>query len=202
MRGLYVITPTTMTDPDVLFRQVSQALDGGASLVQFRHKSGDADLHARLAEAVLKACQGYRTPAIMNDSIERAQSLGFDGVHLGQTDGSIEDARRHLGPSAIIGRTCHDSADLMHDAVRAGATYCAFGRLFHSQTKPDAVGLRFDALAELAHACRVPVVAIGGITRDNAPDVLAQGVDMLAVSGAVFNQADVGQAASHFRSLF
>lgn len=202
MRGLYVITPTTITDPEAMYRQVSEALEGGAILVQFRHKLADADRHARLAESVLKACKDYRTPAIMNDSIQQAQSLGFDGVHLGQTDGSIEEARQQLGPTAIIGRTCHDSAELMQEAVAAGASYCAFGRLFDSNTKPDASGLSLDTLANLVRACPVPVVAIGGITLDNAPDVLAQGVDMLAVSGAVFHQADVGQAASHFRSLF
>jgi thiamine-phosphate pyrophosphorylase len=185
-----------------MYRQVHEAIQGGAVLVQFRHKDADAACHKRLAESVLTACQQNRTPAIMNDSIQQAQALGFDGVHLGQTDGSIEAARQQLGPDAIIGRTCHDSYELMQEAVFAGASYCAFGRLFQSETKPDASGLSLDALAHLVSACKVPVVAIGGITLDNAPEVLAQGVDMLAVSGAVFQKDDVGQAASHFRSLF
>lgn len=202
MRGLYVITPSTITDPELMYRQVHEAIQGGAVLVQFRHKGADAACHKRLAESVLTACQQNRTPAIMNDSIQQAQLLGFDGVHLGQTDGSIEAARQQLGPDAIIGRTCHDSAKLMQEAVLDGASYCAFGRLFQSETKPDASGLSLDALAHLVSACKVPVVAIGGITLDNAPEVLAQGVDMLAVSGAVFQKDDVGQAASHFRSLF
>ncbi len=202
MRGLYVITPSTITDPELMYRQVHEAIQGGAVLVQFRHKGADAARHKRLAESVLTACQQNRTPAIMNDSIQQAQALGFDGVHLGQTDGSIEAARQQLGPDAIIGRTCHDSYELMQEAVFAGASYCAFGRLFQSETKPDASGLSLDALAHLVSACKVPVVAIGGITLDNAPEVLAQGVDMLAVSGAVFQKDDVGQAASHFRSLF
>jgi thiamine-phosphate pyrophosphorylase len=202
MRGLYVITLSTITDPELMYRQVHEAIQGGAVLVQFRHKGADAARHKRLAESVLTACQQNRTPAIMNDSIQQAQALGFDGVHLGQTDGSIEAARQQLGPDAIIGRTCHDSYELMQEAVFAGASYCAFGRLFQSETKPDASGLSLDALAHLVSACKVPVVAIGGITLDNAPEVLAQGVDMLAVSGAVFQKDDVGQAASHFRSLF
>jgi len=96
MRGLYVITPSTITDPELMYRQVHEAIQGGAVLVQFRHKGADAACHKRLAESVLTACQQNRTPAIMNDSIQQAQLLGFDGVHLGQTDGP---SKRHVNSS-------------------------------------------------------------------------------------------------------
>ena len=202
MRGLYVITPDSITDPETMYRRVSEAVECGAMWVQFRHKGDDSDLRNRLAEAALKACQASGALAIMNDSAEQARALGFDGVHLGQQDGAIETARQQLGDTAIIGRTCHDSAALMQEAVLAGADYCAFGRLYDSKTKPNASGLGLHLLAELVKACTVPTVAIGGINLNNAPQVLAQGVDILAVSGAVFDQTDVGQAASQFRSLF
>ena len=129
MRGLYVITDTSVTDPDLLYRQVGEAIDGGASIVQFRHKTEDKGLYHALAEAVLASCRQHGGPCLINDNALIAQTLGADGAHLGQTDGSLSEARVNLGPGAILGRTCHDSRSLMREAVRDGATYCAFGRL-------------------------------------------------------------------------
>ena len=122
--------------------------------------------------------------------------------HLGQKDESLASAREALGPGAIIGRTCHDSTKLMERAVREGATYCAFGRLFKSETKPTASGLSLAKLSELVAACPVPVVAIGGINADNATQVLDTGVSMLAVSGAVFKRNTSGRRRAVFLNYF
>jgi thiamine-phosphate pyrophosphorylase len=202
MRGLYVITDASIADPDLLYRQVSEAIDGGASLVQFRHKTDDQGLYLALAEGVVESCHQYGVPCLINDNAHIVQALGADGAHLGQNDGSLREARTELGAEAILGRTCHDSKQLMEEAVADGATYCAFGRLFESDTKPSASGLSLNQLGTLVQQCPLPVVAIGGITADNGRQVLDTGVSMLAVSGAVFRTKDIGEAARRLTELF
>jgi thiamine-phosphate pyrophosphorylase len=202
MRGLYVITDASIADPDLLYQQVSEAIDGGASLVQFRHKTDDEGLYLSLAEAVVESCQQNGTPCLINDNARIVQTVGAQGVHLGQTDGSLSEVRKDLGADVILGRTCHDSRELMEEAVADGATYCAFGRLFESNTKPAASGLSLRQLGVLVGECPIPVVAIGGITADNGRQVLDTGVSMLAVSGAVFRAKDIGEAARRLTELF
>ena len=202
MRGLYVITDASIADPDLLYRQVSEAIDGGASLVQFRHKTDDQGLYLALAKGVVESCHQYGAPCLINDNAHIVQALGADGAHLGQNDGSLREARTELGAEAIIGRTCHNSKQLMKEAVADGATYCAFGRLFESNTKPSASGLSLNQLGTLVQQCPLPVVAIGGITADNGRQVLDTGVSMLAVSGAVFRSKDIGEAARRLTELF
>jgi thiamine-phosphate pyrophosphorylase len=202
MRGLYVITDASIADADLLYRQVSEAIDGGASLVQFRHKIDDQGLYLALAEAVVESSHQHGVPCLINDNAHIAQVLGADGAHLGQNDGSLREVRTELGTEAIIGRTCHDSRQLMEEAVADGATYCAFGRLFESDTKPSARGLSLNQLGTLVQQCPLPVVAIGGITADNGRQVLDTGVSMLAVSGAVFRTKDIGEAARRLTELF
>lgn len=202
MRGLYVITPAHETDPKQLENAVRAAIAGGAAWVQFRHKGADTDLALELGQATLAACEATQTPLLVNDHIALALQLNCQGVHLGQNDGAIEDARLRLGPKAIIGRTCHDSAAFMQDAVKAGASYCAFGRLFSSSTKPDAPGLSLARLAQLVTSCPLPVVAIGGINANNAESVLATGTAALAVSGAVFDAPDIAEAAYRLAKYF
>ena len=202
MRGLYVITDASIADPDLLYRQVSEAIDGGASLVQFRHKTDDQGLYLALAGAVVESSHQHGVPCLINDNAHIAKALGADGAHLGQTDGSLIEALKELGAEAILGRTCHDSRQLMEEAVADGATYCAFGRLFESNTKPSASGLSLNQLGTLVQLCPLPVVAIGGITADNGRQVLDTGVSMLAVSGAVFRTKDIGEAARRLTELF
>jgi len=201
MRGLYVITPANLTDPDDLAAAISAAIAGGAAWVQLRYKGSDQGLAHALTEAAMSACKTNDTPLLINDHIALAHTHAAAGVHLGQTDGSIAEARTRLGPLAVIGSTCHDSETLMQNAVAEGATYCAFGRLFSSSTKPDASGLSLSRLATLVTRCPLPVVAIGGINASNAESVLATGVSALAVSGAVFDAPDVSEAAYQLAQL-
>ncbi len=202
MQGLYVITPASASCPDRLADAVEKALQGGASVVQFRHKSPDWALKKTLAEATLEVCRRHGVCFLINDSTQLAAEIGADGVHLGQTDGSLIEARAQLGAHAVIGRTCHDSKALMKAAVSEGATYCAFGRLFPSHTKPDASALSLTALADLVTATPCPVVAIGGIDANNAAPVIQTGVSAIAVSGAVFEAPDIRAAAQALATLF
>ena len=202
MRGLYVVTDASITDPELLYRQVDEAVAGGSRLVQFRHKTTDAGLYLALAEAVLEACRRNFTPCLINDQVSIAKVLAADGAHLGQGDGSLLDARQTLGPHAVLGRTCHCSQEFMDQAVADGASYCAFGRLFDSDTKPQASGLSLHQLKVLVSQCAIPTVAIGGITLDNGRQILDTGVAMLAVSGAVFRAKEIGEAARRLSELF
>ncbi len=202
MHGLYAITDASVMDPEVLYRQVRECIDGGASYIQFRHKNPDIELQHALADAVNEACRSQATPLLINDDPELALNIGSAGVHLGQSDGSLTDSRIILGKSAIIGRTCHDSPALMEKAVTDGASYCAFGRLFQSQTKPNAPVISLDVLSQLAKQCTIPIVAIGGITCDNGRAVLDTGVAMLAVCGAIFHKRDIGEASRCLAELF
>ncbi|MCH1449712.1 MAG: thiamine phosphate synthase [Litoricolaceae bacterium] len=202
MQGLYVVTDASITDPELLYRQVDDAVGGGSQLVQFRHKTIDSGLYLTLAEAVLEACRRNFTPCLINDQVTIAKVLEADGAHLGQGDGSLLDARQSLGPNALLGRTCHGSQELMEQAVADGASYCAFGRLFESDTKPQASGLSLNQLKDLVSQCAIPTVAIGGITLDNGRQILDTGVAMLAVSGAVFRAKEIGEAARRLSELF
>lgn len=202
MHGLYVITPASIDCPDRLQHLVSEALEGGAQTVQFRHKGNDFANKLKLAEATFEVCRAHHIPLLINDDARLAHRLKADGVHLGQEDGPIADARALLGPNALIGRTCHGSMALMRQAVSDGANYCAFGRLFASHTKPNASALSLEALARLVSATPCPVVAIGGIDASNAQQVLQTGVSAIAVSGAVFSAPDVKAAAYALSSLF
>ena len=202
MQGLYVVTDASITDPELLYRQVDEAVAGGSQLVQFRHKTIDSGLYLALAEAVLEACRRNFTPCLINDQVTIAKVLEADGAHLGQGDGSLLDARQSLGPNALLGRTCHGSQELMEQAVADGASYCAFGRLFESDTKPQASGLSLNQLKDLVPQCAIPTVAIGGITLDNGRQILDTGVAMLAVSGALFRAKEIGEAARRLSELF
>lgn len=201
MHGLYLITPADADDPDQLARDLDLALGGGASWIQFRFKGTDNGLRQALGAAVADTCTLHRVPLIVNDDPILAKDLGATGVHLGQQDGAIATSRGVLGNHVMVGRTCHGSLSLMRQAVAEGADYCAFGRMFDSTTKPDAPGVTLEALADLVRNTPIPTVAIGGITLQNAPSVLATGVNALAVSGAVFKAQDIFQTAVNFATL-
>jgi len=182
---LYLISPldVTGTFPDRLAR----ALDAGpVAAFQFRVKDVDQHEAAKIAEPLLRICADRDVAFIVNDSIALAKRLGADGVHLGQDDGDVEDARRMLGPSAQIGVTCHASRHLAMEAGEAGADYVAFGSFYPTTTKVVKHHADPVILSWWATMFEVPCVAIGGITPANAAPLVAAGADFLAVSGAVW----------------
>lgn len=198
-RGLYAIYDRTTLDTDA-FDRVKAVLAGGACWLQYRDKrpaAPDNALVARLRD--LTHAHGARL--IVNDDWPLARASGADGVHLGQSDGSVGDARSALGETAIIGVSCSNDIDRARDAVAEGASYVSFGRFFASATKPDAPPAALSSLAP-ARTLGVPVVAIGGIDRHNARQVIAAGADLIAVSGALFQADDSGAAARQLASLF
>jgi thiamine-phosphate pyrophosphorylase len=194
---LYLISPLDVGGafPDRLAR----ALDAGpVAAFQFRVKDLAEHDAARLAEPLLRICADREVAFIVNDSVSLAKRLGADGVHLGQDDGTVADARARLGKAAQIGVTCHSSRHLAMEAGEAGADYVAFGAFFPSSTKDTKHVAEVDLLAWWSRLFELPCVAIGGITAENCAPLVAAGADFLAVSHAVWG----GDEAAGVRALY
>lgn len=198
-RGLYLITPD-QEDPSHLLERVLPVLPF-ASCLQLRNKQlGVRALHD-VAMCLRDACRDTGAAFIINDDPRLARDVGADGVHLGQHDGAIADARTLLGNHAIIGASCYDDLERAQHAVSAGAGYIAFGAFFPSPTKPAAP--RADiALLGASAGLGVPRVAIGGISPDNARALVAAGADLVAVISGVFDAPDPIAAARTYLSCF
>ncbi|MGF7153044.1 thiamine phosphate synthase [Novosphingobium gossypii] len=183
---LYLISPLDVGG--AFADRLARALDAGeVAAFQFRVKDVDQHEAARLAEPLQKICADRGTAFIVNDSIGLAKRLGADGVHLGQEDGTVEEARQALGRDAQIGVTCNASRHLAMEAGENGADYVAFGAFFPTTTKVTKHVAGLDLLEWWQAIFEIPCVAIGGITPDNCGDVVRAGADFLAVSGAVWN---------------
>jgi len=197
--GLYLITPDETDDARLLAR-VEPVLAHAACL-QYRNKRASAAQRGRQAGALRDACSRHGVPFIVNDDASLAAAVGADGVHLGEHDGAIAAARALLGNDAIIGVSCYDDIALAGIAAAQGADYLAFGAFFPSPTKPHAR----RASLELVHGARafaLPLVAIGGITPDNAPALVAAGIDLVAVISGVFDAPDPIAAARAYSACF
>lgn len=184
--GLYAITDGGLLPPPELLPAVEAALRGGAILVQYREKSLGTGQRLEQARELKRLCQDFNVPLIINDDPRLALDSGADGVHLGQSDGSVAEARRLLGDSAIIGITCHGRLDLAEEAACSGADYLAFGRFHTSTTKPGALPASPQVLTDAAKF-GLPRTAIGGITLDNSEALIRAGADLLAVIGGLFD---------------
>jgi thiamine-phosphate pyrophosphorylase len=203
LRGLYAITDSELLKGKLL-PYVEAALKGGATLLQYRDKSSDDARRLREAEALRELCNRYGAALIINDDAELAARLGV-GLHLGQGDGSLSAARALLGRKAIIGGTCHAQLELAEAAAKEGASYVAFGRFFNSNTKPGAPAADVALLAAAKAEVNLPIVAIGGVTLDNAPELIAHGASMVAVVHGLFgadSAAEVERRARAFSALF
>lgn len=203
LRGLYAITDSELLKGKLL-PYVEAALKGGAKLLQYRDKSSDDARRLREAEALRELCNRYGAALIINDDAELAARLGV-GLHLGQGDGSLSVARALLGRKAIIGGTCHAQLALAETAAKEGASYVAFGRFFNSSTKPGAPAADIDSLDAARAQLTLPIVAIGGVTLDNAPALIAHGASMVAVVHGLFgadSAAEVERRARAFGALF
>jgi len=197
---LYLISPQQVGGafPD----RLRAALEPGvASVFQLRVKDVDEHELLRLAEPLQRICADAGVAFIVNDSIALAKRLGADGVHLGQSDGEIRDARALLGPSAQIGKTCHDSRHFAMDAGEAGADYVAFGAFYPTTTKPSNYRPDPSILSWWSTLFEIPCVAIGGITADNARPIVDAGADFLAVCQAVWGKEDPAAAVTAFEPI-
>jgi thiamine-phosphate pyrophosphorylase len=201
MKGLYIVTPD-WDDTAKLLTTTEAALRGGASIVQYRHKTADASLRQEQAECLLQLCRSYQRPLIINDYVDLCLALDADGVHVGGTDASVATVRAELGPTKIVGASCYGDLQLARDAHQAGASYVAFGGFYPSRVKKYLVTTAPEIVAQSKAEIPLPIAVIGGMTRENAASLIVQGADMVAAISSVYLAGDPEVAARGFSDLF
>lgn len=200
LQGLYIVTPD-WDDTELLLAKTEQALKGGATLVQYRHKTADAALRREQAGALLQLCRRYATPLIINDYVELCLVLDADGIHVGGTDAGVAAVRALVGADKIVGASCYGTLQLARDAAKAGATYVAFGGFYPSRVKQYDFKTAPEIVAQAKQEIALPVVVIGGMTQENCRPLIAQGADMVAAISSVYMTEDAEHAARQFAAL-
>lgn len=198
LRGLYAITPDG-ADSERLLQLAARALEGGTRLLQYRNKSAAPAQRLAEARALMALCNRHGARLFINDDLALALEVKAHGLHLGREDGELAAARAAF--QGLLGASCYDSLDLARRAAAAGADYIAFGSVFPSATKPGAVRAPLSLFAA-ARTLGLPMVAIGGITLANAPELVRAGADCLAVISSLFDAPDVAAAARAFNQLY
>ncbi len=201
IQGLYGITPENIA-PDALENAVSNAVAGGMKVLQFRDKRPPNTAKAKMAIRLFSICRRGNVAFLVNDDLDLAREIGADGVHLGRNDASLESARKMLGAGKIIGVSCYNDLSRARRATSEGASYIAFGSFFSSPTKPHAVRANPALVSRVRQEIDVPIVAVGGITVENAPHLINAGVDAVAVISDLFGAADINARAHQYRMLF
>lgn len=200
MLRLYAVTDRAWVGKLTLPQQVEAALKGGATCVQLREKNlADSSILAEARE-ISALCKQYRVPFILNDNVALAAQCGADGVHLGQEDMDPAEARRILGPDAIIGVSAHNVAEAKA-AVAAGADYLGCGAMFATTTKTNVTALPKETLRAICSAVPVPVVAIGGISKQNLLSLAHCGEAGVALVSAIFAAEDIEEECRELRRL-
>lgn len=195
---LYAVTDSMWLGNRTLPEVVKEALEGGATFLQIREKNLVYPEFVKLATEVKAVTDAYHIPYVVDDDVELAKEINADGVHIGQSDLALVEARRVLGPDKIIGVSAHSVAEAI-EAERNGADYLGVGSVFTTSTKLDAEAVSKATLKEICEAVSIPVVAIGGIQKDNMLQLKGTKVDGVAVVSAIFAAPDVQQAAKELR---
>jgi thiamine-phosphate pyrophosphorylase len=201
IRGLYAITPDS-ADLNTLIQKTQWAIEGGAFMVQYRSKIQDCDVKMQQCAAILHLCREYDIPCIVNDDVDMCRILEADGVHLGEKDDNIAEVRHILGDDAIIGSSCYDQLNRAKSAQKEGASYVAFGAMFPTSTKPNAPRATLALLKEAKREIEIPIVAIGGITVNNAHDVIKTGINAIAVINSLYEAKSIKETAETFAKMF
>ena len=197
---LYAVTDSAWLNGRSLAEVVREAIEGGATVVQYREKNKGYEDMLKEAREVCAVCREYGVPFIMNDSVEIAIAVNADGVHLGLDDGDLKAARELLGEGKIIGASTHNVQEAL-SAQAQGADYLGCGAVFGSTTKTDISSITPEILAQVTSAVQIPVVAIGGINRDNISKLNGCSLAGAAVVSAIFAQKDIRAAAKEMRAL-
>lgn len=196
---LYAVTDRAWLRGETLYSQVEKALKGGATFMQLREKNLDEEHFLQEAVEIKELCKKYHVPFVINDNVDIAVKMDADGVHVGQSDMEAGDVRAKLGPDKIVGV----SAQTVEQAVLAekrGADYLGVGAVFSTGTKLDADDVSYETLKAICETVSIPVVAIGGITKDNLMELKGSGIDGIAVVSAIFAQENIEEATKELRS--
>jgi len=203
LKGLYVITDQKLIPRDKFTNTVEKTIKGGAKLIQLREKNTPEEEIVNLGKELLSITKKYGIPLLINDSPALAKEIGADGVHLGEYDPPVSEARKLLGEGAIIGVSCYGKVERGIRAEKEGADYAAFGSPFSTPTKPHRISTPLEILKEAKkRITRIPIFAVGGINMENALSVLETGVDGIAVITSVFGSSDPEKSARELASLF
>lgn len=197
---LYAVTDRHWLNGRTLYSQVEEALKGGATFIQLREKELDEEHFLEEAKEIKELCRRYQVPFVINDNVEIALAVDADGVHVGQSDMEAGDVRAKLGPDKIIGV----SAQTVEQAVMAeqnGADYLGVGAVFPTGSKADALEVSHDTLIAICKAVKIPVIAIGGISKENILELSGSGICGIAVISAIFAKDDIEEAARELRGL-
>ena len=197
---VYAVTDRHWLNGETLYGQVEKALKGGATFIQLREKNLDEKAFLQEAIEIGTLCREYDVPFVIDDNVKIAVQAGADGVHVGQSDMEAGDVRRKLGPDKIIGVSTHSVAEAQA-ALAAGADYLGVGAAFVTGTKTDAKPVGHDVIRAVTAAVDIPVVAIGGIGRDNILELSGCGLAGVAVVSALFARKDVAAAARELHDL-
>lgn len=196
---LYAVTDRHWLGEETLYDQVKKALDGGATFVQLREKKLDREDFLAEALEIQKLCREYGVPFVINDEVSIAKNIDADGVHVGQSDMEAMDVRKVLGPDKILGV----SAQTVEQAIIAekhGADYLGVGAVFATGSKDDADDVSHETLKAICEAVSIPVIAIGGITKDNVSELAGSGICGVAVISAIFGQNDIKKATEDLKA--
>ena len=202
LKGLYAITDETLTPSQTVLAQTQAALQGGAQIVQLRDKTAATQTLIPLAAKLKALCEAHEALFVINDRIDLARAVQAHGVHLGEEDGGIEQAREILGSGAIVGISCYGDLERAKKMQEAGADYVAFGSFFISPTKPRSACVPIETLTRAKTALRIPLCAIGGITLDNAPSLIKAGADMIATISDLWQAEEITTQSKHYATLF
>lgn len=197
---LYAITDRAWLGEETLYSQVKKALEGGATIIQLREKNLDYDSFLKEAIDIKKLCHEYGVKFIVNDNIKVAIECDADGVHVGQDDMDVTEVRELIGKDKIIGLSAQ-TVEQAKLAEKQGADYLGVGAVFTTSTKKDAKNVTFEELREICDSVDIPVVAIGGISKDNAIELKGTGIDGISVISAIFAQKDIKGAAEELKNI-
>lgn len=198
---LYAVTDRRwLKEGETLYQQVEKAIDGGTTFVQLREKELSEDLFLAEAKEIKKLCQERHVPFVINDSVDIALAMDADGVHVGQSDMEAGDVRAKLGSDKIIG-VSSQTVEQAKLAEQHGADYLGVGAVFATGSKDDAVEVGPQMLKDICQAVSIPVIAIGGISKENVSELAGSGICGIAVISAIFAQEDVEKAAAELHDL-
>ncbi|TCO69354.1 thiamine phosphate synthase [Marinisporobacter balticus] len=200
-KSVYLVTDDSIMDFDTLYTKVELALQGGVGLLQFREKKSSSKVFYAHGLKIKALCKKYNVPLIINDRLDIAQAIDADGVHLGQSDLPLTVAKKILDPKKIIGISAN-TVETALDAQKNGADYIGVGAVFPTNTKNDAVLVSENTLSEIQSAVSIPIVAIGGITLENASSIINHKIDSIAVVSAILGQDDPKKATQYLNDLF
>ena len=196
---LYAVTDRHWLNGETLYSQVEKTLEGGTTFVQLIEKELDEEHFLEEAKKIKKLCAKYNVPFVINDNVEIALEMDADGVHVGQSDMEAGDVRAKLGPDKIIGV----SAQTVEQALLAqerGADYLGVGAVFHTDSKADAADVDHETLKAICEAVDIPVIAIGGISKDNVGELAGSGICGIAVISAIFAEKDIKGATQELKN--